>query len=125
MKPIVPPKYDIGFKITNCSIELLEALEPWCSRMEIDLSEDMINHYVSIEQSNTKFDLHKKINTGKSSEIVIEIDGMRFQQNEFNLMTQLSMIIQDSGEVGEFEIGNLKLIINKMTEYQNDLIVCR
>ena len=50
---------------------------------------------------------------------------MRFQQNEFNLMTQLSMIIQDSGEVGEFEIGNLKLIINKMTEYQNDLIVCR
>ena len=98
MKPIVPPKYDIGFKITNCSIELLEALEPWCSRMEIDLSEDMINHYVSIEQSNTKFDLHKKINTGKSSEIVIEIDGMRFQQNEFNLMTQLSMIIQDSGE---------------------------
>jgi glycosyltransferase involved in cell wall biosynthesis len=125
MKPIVPPKYDIEFKITNCSIELLEALEPWCSRMEIDLSEDMINHYVSIEQSNTKFDLHKKINTGKSSEIVIEIDGMRFQQNEFNLMTQLSMIIQDSGEVGEFEIGNLKLIINKMTEYQNDLIVCR
>lgn len=125
MKPIVPPKYDIGFKITNCSIELLEALEPWCSRMEIDLSEDMINHYVSIEQSNTKFDLHKKINTGKSSEIVIEIDGMRFQQNEFNLMTQLSMIIQDSGEVGEFEIGNLKLIINNMTEYQNDLIVCR
>jgi glycosyltransferase involved in cell wall biosynthesis len=125
MKPIVPPKYDIGFKITNCSIELLEALEPWCSRMEIDLSEDMINHYVSIEQSNTKFDLHKKINTGKSSEIVIEIDGMRFQQNEFNLIMQLSMIIQDSGEVGEFEIGNLKLIINKMTEYQNDLIVCR
>jgi len=122
MKPIVPPKYDIGFKITNCSIELLEALEPWCSRMEIDLSEDMINHYVSIEQSNTKFDLHKKINTGKSSEIVVEIDGMRFQQNEFNLIMQLSMIIQDSGEVGEFEIGNLKLIINKMTEYQNNLI---
>jgi len=125
MKPIVPPKYDIGFKITNCSIELLEALEPWCSRMEIDLSEEIINHYISIEQANTKFDLHKKINTGKSSEIVVEIDGMRFQQNEFNLMMQLSMIIQDSGEVGEFEIGNLKLIINKMTEYQNDLIVCR
>ena len=125
MKPIVPPKYDIGFKITNCSIELLEALEPWCSRMEIDLSEEIINHYISIEQANTKFDLHKKINTGKSSEIVVEIDGMRFQQNEFNLMMKLSMIIQDSGEVGEFEIGNLKLIINKMTEYQNDLIVCR
>jgi glycosyltransferase involved in cell wall biosynthesis len=122
MKPIVPPKYDIGFKITNCSIELLEALEPWCSRIEVDLPEEIIDRYISIEQPNTQFDLHKKINTGESSEIVVKIDGMSFQQNEFNLLMQLSQIIQDSGSVGEFQIGNLYLNINKMNEYQTELV---
>ena len=69
-----------------------------------------------------QIDLHKKINTGESSEIVVKIDGMSFQQNEFNLLMQLSQIIQDSGSVGEFQIGNLYLNINKMNEYQTELV---
>ena len=31
LKPIIPPKYDIGFIAHNCNKELLHALEPWCS----------------------------------------------------------------------------------------------
>ncbi len=36
MKPIVPPKYDIGFIVKNCNLQLLELLEPWCSTLYCD-----------------------------------------------------------------------------------------
>jgi glycosyltransferase involved in cell wall biosynthesis len=122
MKPIVPPKYDIGFNIINCTPQLLEALEPWCSRINVDLSDSDIDAYIYKEQPNTIIDLSTRINTGKDCEIQVQIDGNKFNQNEFNLMTQLPLIIQDSGSVGEFQIGNLHLKINKMNEYQNKLI---
>src|SRR5210317_30323 len=36
LKPIIPPKYDIEFRITNSNAQLLTVLEPWCSRISID-----------------------------------------------------------------------------------------
>ena len=33
MKPIIPPKYDIGIILDNNNMELLHALEPWCSNI--------------------------------------------------------------------------------------------
>ena len=122
MKPIIPPKYDIGFYVTNCTPQLLEALEPWCSRIHVNLTDSDIDAYIYKEQQNTIINLNERINTNEISEIDVYIDGMKFQQNEFNLIMQLPMIIQDSGEVGDFQIGNLRLKINTINEYQNDLI---
>ena len=34
------------------------------------------------------------------------------------------MIIQDNGEIGEFELGNLKVIIKDLSSYEKELIVC-
>ena len=62
------------------------------------------------------------INADKHNEIIIEIDGNNFTQYEFELIQQLSEIIKDSGEIGEFELGNLKITINSLNEYQNSLI---
>lgn len=122
MKPIIPPKYDIGFYVTNCTPQLLEALEPWCSRIHVDLTQSDVDAYIYKEQQNTIINLNERINTNEISEIDVYIDGMKFQQNEFNLIMQLPMIIQDSGEVGDFQIGNLRLKINTINEYQNKLI---
>ena len=36
LKPIVPPKYDIGFVVKNCNEQILETLEPWCSTIYVD-----------------------------------------------------------------------------------------
>ena len=63
MKPIIPHKYNIEFKITNCQAQHLELLEPWCDTMSVDCSQDLINQYIESEQPNTKFDLSKKFNT--------------------------------------------------------------
>jgi glycosyltransferase involved in cell wall biosynthesis len=62
MKPIIPPKYDIGFIVSNCGLPHLEALEPWCSTIYIE--DDMqliVPDYIQKEQSNTKFDLQERI----------------------------------------------------------------
>jgi len=55
-------------------------------------------------------------------DIIVEIDGNNFVQQDFQYITQLNEIIKDNGEIGEFELGNLKIKINSLNEYQNDLI---
>jgi len=129
MKPIVPPKYNIGIGVKNCNMQLLEALEPWCSTIYIeDDMQVLTTHYLDKEQSNTSFDLNKKIklfNDKKNNDILIEIDGNTFGNEEFKYAQNISEILQDSGEIGSFILGNLKVTINAINEYQNDLIICK
>ena len=127
MKPIVPPKYDVGFIVKNCNSQLLELLEPWCSNIYVDEGNvpTLIKNY--IENEDTSFNLHERIklfNDKKNNEILVEMDGTTLTQQDFQIIQQLSEIIQDSGEIGEFGLGNLKFIITSMNEYQNDLINC-
>ena len=126
MKPIVPPKYDIGFILKNCNGKLIEVLEPWCSTMYMKENEDAIRkHYIIKEQPNTSFDLRNKVlpyDNEKQNEILVEIDGNTFHQQDFQTLHQLSEILQDSGETGEFEMGNLKITIISLTEQQHKLI---
>jgi len=127
MKPIVPPKYNIGFIIKNCNNELISALEPWCSNIYVDEGNvpTIIKNYMDLEQPNTSFDLNERVkpyDNEKNNEILVEIDGTSFTQQDFQIIQQLPEIIQDSGELGEFKLGNLKITINSLEEYQNDLI---
>lgn len=127
MKPIVPPKYDIGIKLLNGNSELLELLEPWCN--DILLDDEMqviITHYLDKEQKNTIYDLSKKIHTTPfgelTNEIIVTIDKKTFTQEDFQHIQKMSAIIQQSGEVGIFKLGNISISITKMNEYQNNLI---
>ena len=56
------------------------------------------------------------------NDIIIEVNGNTFTQQDYNIIQQLNDIIKDSGEIGSFELGNLKITINSMDEYQNSLI---
>jgi glycosyltransferase involved in cell wall biosynthesis len=58
----------------------------------------------------------------EGEDIIVEIDGNNLTQQDFQYITQLNEIIKDNGEIGEFELGNLKIKINSLNEYQNDLI---
>ena len=123
MKPIIPPKYDIGFIIKNSQdVQLIEALEPWCTTIYVDASRE---NYIELEQKNTLYSLSEKVrsyDSEKINEILIYIDGKLFNQQDFQTIQQLSEIIKDSGQVGEFELGNLFINIIDMNEYQDDLI---
>ena len=55
-------------------------------------------------------------------DIEVEIDGNTFTQQDFQIIQQLNAIIKDSGQVGEFKIGNIFVRINVLQERQNELI---
>ena len=131
MKPIIPPKYNVGIQVTHCNSELLEALEPWCDRIYIDDEMQVLTtHYMDSEQTNTSFDLTKRVMTTPYSnpheydDVVVELDRHTFTQQDFGYIQQLAEIVQDSGEPGEFRLGNLKITIYRVESREKDLIVC-
>ena len=123
MKPIISPKYDIGFIVKNSQdVQLIEALEPWCTNIYVDASRE---NYIELEQKNTLYNLLEKVlpyDNEKNNEILVNIDGSKFNQQDFQIIQKLSEIIKDSGQIGEFELGNLFINIIQMNEYQNNLI---
>jgi GT2 family glycosyltransferase len=58
----------------------------------------------------------------EGQDIIVEVDGNKFTQDDFNIIQQLNDIIKENGEVGSFELNNLKITINSMSEYQDTLI---
>lgn len=127
MKPIVPPKYDIGIRVLNSNSELLELLEPWCSTILIDDEMQVLtSHYLDKEQLNTSYDLAARIKTTPyqtlQNEITIQVDRSTFDNQDFQHIQQISQIIQNSGQVGEFQLRNLFIKINALTEYTDKLI---
>jgi hypothetical protein len=65
------------------------------------------------------------IDNEKNTNIIVEIDAKTFGKYEWDIITKLSEIIKDSGEVGKFEIGNLSIIIVELNELQLNLIKCK
>ena len=126
LKPIVVPKYDFGFVIKNCTEQLLELLEPFCSTIYIDHSFDA-KYYIEKEQPNTLFDLDKRIQSiygKKQNDIEVRFDGNKFTQNSFNMIQQLSEILANDEELeeGSFELDIFEININKIKTYEKDLI---
>ena len=123
MKPIIPPKYNIGIVITNANLQLIEALEPWCDNVYCDF-----NTIEYISKEDTSFNLNDKfkpLDNEKQNEILIQVDGNKFTQEDYSLIHQMSEIIEDSGEENfHGEIGNLVIDIIKMNTYEKELITC-
>ena len=125
--PIILPKYNIAYVVKKCNLELLTTLEPWCDRIYIE-NQDIVNIYIDREQENTSFDLSKRVFIESNNDpigendIVVEFDVTQLTQQNFQLLQQLSSIIKESGEIGEFELDIFKITINHLEEYQNKLI---
>lgn len=127
--PIVPHKYNIGIVLKNPTNHLIYTLEPWCDKLDLvgepAKVKTLKDNYILEEQPNTTFDLTDKINSSKPSklpDIIIEVDGNRFFQEDMFYLSNISEILTDSGEIGEMQIGNLKLNIARLTHYEMNLI---
>jgi len=132
MMPKVLPKYNIAFVVKTCNSQMLELLEPWCDRIYIDDDMQVLtSHYIDKEQKNTLYDLEKRVLTigyndpEGENDIVVEIDRKTFTQQDYNIIENLSAIIQDSGEPGVFQLGNLKITIVSIIDHTNELIICK
>ena len=120
--PIIPHKYDIGFIIKNCNINLLSILEPWCSNIYIDCD---YKEYINQEQPNTSYDLSERIkpyDNEKQNHILIKFDGNNFTQNSFYIIQNISDIITQTNETGEFELDIFKISIINLQTFEHELI---
>jgi len=126
MKPIIPHKYNVGFVVRNCNLQLLQALEPWCSTIYIEDTDVLTSHYLDLEQPHTKINLADKIKvigyTVPNNDIVVELDGKQLTQESFNILTQLPDIITESGDIGTFELDMFKITIARLDTYEHELI---
>ena len=125
MKPIVAPKYDIGFVVKNCDYGTLYELEPWCSTIYIGDNFDA-KHYIDQEQKNTLVDLSEKIDSirkkNKKNDILIEFNAIDLTPQYFQYIVQFPDIIKDSGELGMMELGIFKMEIKSVDSYEKTLV---
>ena len=124
MLPIVSPVYDIGIRVKNCHIQLVGLLEPWCNDLYVDCD---YGPYIQSEQPTTNTILASKIKTLEEepqNDILIDLDGKTFNQQDFAFLQEMSSIIQQSGQIGQSKLGhsNIYVTINKLNEFQNELV---
>ena len=120
---------NIGIQVANCTSAILELLEPYCTRIYIeDTMQVLTSHYIDSEQPKTKFDLKTRIMTTEYNnphdydDIVVEVDAKRMTNDDAAYIFLLPEIIQSSGEIGEFRLGNLKITIHHIESYEKNLI---
>ena len=128
MKPIITPKYDIVFNLTDdCPIDILNMIEPWCSSMYIP-NDEVIKAYIEKEQELTDYDLTEKLHLNNSvwcePDIEIRFNPKSMSQDSWNILQQLPKIIQDSGKVGKFQLDIFEIEINKIKTYEQELVKC-
>ena len=75
-----------------------------------------------ITNNNPEIENGLKFWFNDGDDIIVEVDGNTFTQQDFNYVTQLNEIIKDNGEIGQFNLGNLKITINSLQEHQDNLI---
>ena len=126
MYPIIPPKYDIGFVVKDCDYKHMVDLEPWCSTLYSEYT-GVIESYITHEQPNTMFDLSERLKHEYHSEftndVIVKFNAKQLNQNNFQVLMNLSEMLHDSGEVGEMEYDIFKFEIKSLKTYEKDLII--
>jgi GT2 family glycosyltransferase len=121
--PIIPHKYNVCFNIKNTTLDALNFLEPWCSNIKIDLSNEEIIKFISNEQPNCIVSLNDKINNNSINDIEITFDVNQITQESINFIFDLSMIL-DANQLdkGKYEFDIFKFKVNNTSHMENELI---
>jgi glycosyltransferase involved in cell wall biosynthesis len=125
MMPKVCKRYDIGYIVRNATPQVLNFLEPWSDTIYVDLPHRPIALYLSEEQKISHYNIEnrvKLINDKKTNNVLVEFDAVNFKQEHVKLIEDMMFILEDSGEVGEFEYDIFKFTIKSMESYEKNLI---
>lgn len=120
--PIISKKYDIGFVVENCAMNILGMLEPWCNTIYVDAN---VDEFINTIQPGTQFNMKKRVkrfSDAKTNQILVKFDGKKLTQESFAIITNLSKIITDSGEIGVLEHDIFRFEINGLTTYENQFV---
>ena len=87
--PIIYPKYDKGIIVKNCNDNLIAQLEPWADNIYVDCD---YNSYIETESKRTVLLLKNRIkpyDNEKQNQILIEVDGNNFTQQDYIYIRQM------------------------------------
>ena len=106
---------------------IIPAFKPWpvASPHTTYIEPSLIKSYIETEQPNTTINLSERIkpyDNEKENYILVTIDANNFSASDYRVIEQLSDIITDSGELGEFELENLNIEIFNLKIYEKELI---
>jgi glycosyltransferase involved in cell wall biosynthesis len=81
------------------------------------------NKKVKIVNSNNQLEqLLEPWFNNKSGGITVTVDGTTFNELDYNIIQKLNAIVENQGETGDFELGNLKFKIESLDSHENELI---
>ena len=112
-------------QIHNSNHQIINFIEPWSDTIYVDTSNSTISNYIKEEQKISHFNIEKRIksiNDEKTNNIIIEFDARKFNQEHCKFIADLMSIIEDSGEIGQFEYDIFNITINSIESYENKLI---
>jgi hypothetical protein len=75
-----------------------------------------------INNSNSELDNIIGMWFNNGEDIIVEIDGNTFNNQDYQYIQQLNDIIKETNDVGTFELGNIKITVNNLQEQQHKLI---
>lgn len=137
--PIISPVYHKTLVLRGTvTLNLIDFFEPFFNKLFIhEKLKNIVDEFLesakklnAIEPS-IKCELNQKFyyyGDGQvmlldSTNVAVFIDCDRITNDDVNVITNLNDIVKDTNDVGQFEIGNLKIDIKDLTEYQDKLIV--
>ena len=83
-----------------------------------------VNQYIEEEQPDTQYDLSKKIHSQhieSKNNIVVSFDANKLTPQNFQILVNLSDMLQDSGELGVMEYDIFKFNIKSLCVYLSPL----
>jgi len=117
MMPIVPKRYDTGFVVKNCNMQILSILEPWCDTIYVDC--DYIA-YVDAENEKSEYDISdsvKPYDNEKNNHILISFDASKLTNQHFTeFIKKIPFIIEQTNEVGSFNWDIFQIDIISLEE---------
>lgn len=106
--PIIPPKYDIGYSIKNCNLQLLYNIEPLASTVYVE-DQSLIDTYMDKFQKETKVNLRERVKTMEAdptNDVIIELDANNITANEVALIERCPEVLTQLTEPGDYEFGS-------------------
>ena len=105
---------------------MLKELEPWCSTIYIEYT-GVIESYIKEEQKNTEFNLKDRIKhyhrSKLNNDIIIEFDCKKLNANNFQVIVDLSQMLEDSAMIGDMEYDIYNFKIKSLETYEKELIL--
>jgi GT2 family glycosyltransferase len=63
--------------------------------------------------------------TPDKANVVAEINTSTFTQQDYTFLTQLNDIVAENGDIGTFELGNVKVTVKSLESFEKELIFIR